>query len=118
MTPDVPPAAPADSSTTAERTPSAERVAALRTRVHDLFGGLRSDLEALVRIPSVSNREFDQAFVEQSAEAVAALLRGAGLEDATVLRVPGCSGGGGPPPRSGRRAHGPAVRAPRRAARR
>ncbi|CAL8979114.1 Succinyl-diaminopimelate desuccinylase [Cellulomonas sp. T2.31MG-18] len=69
--------------------PSAERVAALRARVHDLFGGLRSDLEALVRIPSVSNREFDQAFVEQSAEAVAALLRGAGLEDATVLRVPG-----------------------------
>ncbi|OZB46621.1 MAG: dipeptidase, partial [Cellulomonas sp. 14-74-6] len=50
---------------------------------------MRSDLEALVRIPSVSNREFDQAFVEQSAEAVAALLRGAGLEDATVLRVPG-----------------------------
>lgn len=89
MTADVPPAASADSSTRAEDLPSAERVAALRARVHDLFGGLRSDLEALVRIPSVSNREFDQAFVERSAEAVAALLRGAGLEDATVLRVPG-----------------------------
>ncbi|WP_378102171.1 dipeptidase [Cellulomonas sp. T2.31MG-18] len=89
MTSDVPPAPSADSSTRAEHVPSAERVAALRARVHDLFGGLRSDLEALVRIPSVSNREFDQAFVEQSAEAVAALLRGAGLEDATVLRVPG-----------------------------
>lgn len=89
MTSDVSPAAPAASSTRAEHLPSAERVAALRARVHDLFGGLRGDLEALVRIPSVSNREFDQAFVEQSAEAVAALLRGAGLEDATVLRVPG-----------------------------
>jgi len=89
VTADVPPAASADSSTRAERTPSAERVTALRARVHDLFGGLRSDLEALVRIPSVSNREFDQGFVEQSAEAVAALLRGVGLEDATVLRVPG-----------------------------
>lgn len=89
MTSDVPPAAPADPSTSAERTPSAERVAVLRARVHDLFSGVRNDLEALIRIPSVSNREFDQAFVEQSAEAVAALLRDAGLADATVLRVPG-----------------------------
>ena len=34
------------------------------------FGALRADLEALVRIPSVSNAEFDQAHVAASADAV------------------------------------------------
>ena len=42
--------------------------------------GLRADLEALTRIPSVSLDAFDQAHVEASAEATAALLRAEGLE--------------------------------------
>jgi len=57
----------------------------LRSRVHDLFPALRADLEALVRIPSVSAPAFDQAHVASSAEAVAELLRGAGLDEVQVL---------------------------------
>ncbi len=41
---------------------------------------VRADLEALVRIPSVSASSFDQSQVARSAEAVAALLRAEGLE--------------------------------------
>ncbi len=87
MTADLTPATATDHLAGERRTPSPERVAELRERVGRLFAPLRADLEALVRIPSVSNREFDQAFVEQSAAAVAELLRGAGLKDAAVLRV-------------------------------
>ncbi|HQY34257.1 MAG TPA: dipeptidase, partial [Actinotalea sp.] len=57
----------------------------LRARVAAGFGDLRADLEALVRIPGVSSPAFDQAHVQDSAEAVATLLRGAGLADARVL---------------------------------
>ena len=42
--------------------------------------GLRQDLEALTRIPSVTLDAFDQAHVEASAEATADLLRAEGLE--------------------------------------
>ncbi|WP_425412297.1 dipeptidase [Luteipulveratus mongoliensis] len=42
--------------------------------------GVRADLEALTRIPSVSLDSFDQAEVDRSAEAVAELLRAEGLE--------------------------------------
>jgi acetylornithine deacetylase/succinyl-diaminopimelate desuccinylase-like protein len=52
----------------------------LRTTVAGLMPGVRSDLEALTRIPSVSLDAFDQAHVEASAEATAALLRAEGLE--------------------------------------
>ena len=89
MTADLPTTPAADAPAGGHRTPSPERVAELRDRVRAQFGPLRADLEALVRIPSVSNREFDQAHVERSAQAVAVLLRGAGLPDADVLRVPG-----------------------------
>ncbi|WP_101397149.1 dipeptidase [Phycicoccus duodecadis] len=41
---------------------------------------VRADLEALTRIPSVSLDAFDQAHVEASAEATAALLRAEGCE--------------------------------------
>jgi acetylornithine deacetylase/succinyl-diaminopimelate desuccinylase-like protein len=61
-------------------------VAALRARVEALFPALQADLEDLVRIPSVSAAAFDQAHVAASAEAVAALLRGAGLPDVQILR--------------------------------
>nr|WP_231384087.1 dipeptidase [Cellulomonas sp. URHD0024] len=68
---------------------SDERTEALRLRTTDLFGALRADLEALVRIPSVSNAEFDQAHVVASADAVAGLLRGVGFDDVQVLQVDG-----------------------------
>ncbi|GAA2722722.1 dipeptidase [Cellulomonas aerilata] len=56
-----------------------------RSRVAEEFPGLRADLESLVRIPSVSNAAFDQAHVRAGAEAVAGLLRDAGLPDVRVL---------------------------------
>ncbi|MGZ4720385.1 M20/M25/M40 family metallo-hydrolase, partial [Oryzihumus sp.] len=56
-----------------------DRIDALRTRIAELMPGLRQDLEALTRIPSVSLDAFDQSHVEASAEAVAALLRAEGL---------------------------------------
>ena len=58
---------------------SADQISALRERVHGLAPGLRADLETLTRIPSVSLTAFDQAHVEASAEATAALLRAEGL---------------------------------------
>lgn len=73
------------------------RVAELRARVADRFAALRTDLEALVRIPSVSNLEFDQAHVEASAAAVAALLRDAGVPEVHVLRVERADGTPGAP---------------------
>ncbi len=62
-------------------------VADLRGRVHEAFAGIRTDLEALVRVPSVSNADFDQAHVAASAEAVVELLRGAGMAEVQVLRA-------------------------------
>ena len=59
---------------------SPDQISALRDRVAALVPGLRADLEALTRIPSVSLDAFDQAHVEASAEATAALLRAEGLE--------------------------------------
>ncbi|GMA89063.1 hypothetical protein GCM10025868_43130 [Angustibacter aerolatus] len=49
---------------------------------------MRADLERLVRIPSVSAQAFDQAHVDASAEAVADLLRQAGL-DVEIVREGG-----------------------------
>src|SRR3954463_6824011 len=46
---------------------------------------VRADLEALVRIPSVSAASFDQSQVARSAEAVAALLRAEGLETEVIV---------------------------------
>ncbi|MCR6690291.1 dipeptidase [Cellulomonas sp.] len=74
-----------------------DRVDALRERVARAFPDLRAELETLVRIPSVSNGEFDQAHVEASAEHVAGLLRGAGIDDVRVLRVTGADGTVGRP---------------------
>ena len=66
-----------------------DRLQALRAAVAREMPGVRRDLEALVRIPSVSALAFDQAYVEASAEAVAELLRGAGLQDVELLREGG-----------------------------
>ena len=59
---------------------STDQVSALKATVADLMPGLRADLEALTRIPSVSLDAFDQGHVEASAEATAALLRAEGLQ--------------------------------------
>ena len=61
----------------------------LRARVAALMPAVRADLEALVRIPSVSAPAFDQSHVQASAEAVAALLRGVGMPEVEILRVDG-----------------------------
>lgn len=70
--------------------------AALRSAVHDSFEAIVSDLIELVSIPSVSASSHDQAHVRHSAEHVADLLRGAGLE-AEVLAVRGPDGAMGRP---------------------
>jgi cysteinylglycine-S-conjugate dipeptidase len=57
-----------------------DQIEDLRTTVSFLMPGIRADLEALTRIPSVSLDAFDQAHVEASAEATAELLRAEGLE--------------------------------------
>ena len=58
----------------------------LRAAVDDLFPALQDDLISLVRIPSVAMDAFDPAHVEASAQAVAELLRGAGLPEVEILR--------------------------------
>ncbi|MGL4743635.1 MAG: dipeptidase [Dermatophilaceae bacterium] len=60
----------------------------LRARVRDLMPRLRTDLEALTRIPSVSLDGFDQTHVEASAQATMALLRAEGL-DVEIVREGG-----------------------------
>ncbi|WP_432562846.1 dipeptidase [Kineococcus sp. SYSU DK003] len=62
-----------------------DRTAVLRTASAAQDAATRADLEALVRIPSVSARAFDQAHVAASAQAVAELLRGAGLPQVDVV---------------------------------
>jgi acetylornithine deacetylase/succinyl-diaminopimelate desuccinylase-like protein len=65
-----------------------DQISALKTTVAGLMPGLRKDLEDLTRIPSVSLDAFDQAQVEASAEATAALLRAEGL-DVEIVREGG-----------------------------
>lgn len=75
-------------STSSVNSPDPARLDALRRRTTDVLPGVRADLEALTRIPSVSLDSFDQAHVEASAEAVAGLLRAEGL-DTTIVREGG-----------------------------
>lgn len=58
--------------------------ATLRDRVAELMPRIRSDLETLVRIPSVSHPGHDPAEVRRSAEATAKILRDAGSETKIV----------------------------------
>jgi acetylornithine deacetylase/succinyl-diaminopimelate desuccinylase-like protein len=88
-------------SAQAQQSPS--DVERLRLRIRELFGQVRADLERLVRIPSVSVQSFDQAHVQASADAVAELLRGAGLPEVEQLRV-SVDGYQGAPAVVGRRA--------------
>jgi cysteinylglycine-S-conjugate dipeptidase len=52
----------------------------LRAAVARALPGVRADLERLVRIPGIAFDGFDHSQVERSAEAVAELLHGCGLE--------------------------------------
>lgn len=54
-------------------------VETLRARVRELMPGIRADLEALIRIPSVSLGAFDQEHVDASAQATAQLFAAEGF---------------------------------------
>jgi acetylornithine deacetylase/succinyl-diaminopimelate desuccinylase-like protein len=71
--------------------------AELRAAVARVMPGVTEDLKALVRIPGIAFDGFDHSVVERSAEAVAKLLRGAGLPDVRIVR------NGGQPAVIGRR---------------
>jgi cysteinylglycine-S-conjugate dipeptidase len=64
------------------------RVDELRAAVARVLPGVRADLEALVRIPSVSADPWASDAMRRSAEAVSSLLAGEGL-DVEVLHVEG-----------------------------
>ena len=66
--------------------------ASIRAAVRDVMPSVRADLEALVRIPSVSADPGRADDVRRSAEATAELFRGEGFEDVQIL-----SAGGGAP---------------------
>jgi acetylornithine deacetylase/succinyl-diaminopimelate desuccinylase-like protein len=60
----------------------------LRAAIAREMPGVRADLESLVRIPGIAFDGFDHSQVERSAEAVAGLLRGCGL-DTQIVRGEG-----------------------------
>jgi len=72
----------------------------LRAAIARELPGVRADLERLVRIPGIAFEGFDHSQVERSAEAVAELLRGCGL-DTQIVRY------GGQPAVIGRKAAPP-----------
>jgi cysteinylglycine-S-conjugate dipeptidase len=57
--------------------------------VQQVLPSVRADLEELVRIPSVSADPAAAPYVRASAEAAAALLRGAGLPEVDILGIDG-----------------------------
>ena len=61
----------------------------LITAVNDTFDQIRSDLESLVRIPSVSAADFDPGEVRRSAEAVRRLLEDEGFHNVQLLELEG-----------------------------
>jgi cysteinylglycine-S-conjugate dipeptidase len=63
--------------------------AKLRAALSEAMPGVLEDLKALVRIPGIAFDGFDHSVVERSAEAVAQLLRAAGLPDVRIVRAQG-----------------------------
>ena len=61
----------------------------IRAAIARELPGVRQDLERLVRIPSIAFPGYDHSQVERSAEAVAELLRGAGVPDVQIVRSGG-----------------------------
>ncbi|MEP7089540.1 MAG: dipeptidase [Nocardioidaceae bacterium] len=62
---------------------------AIRATVHDVMPSVRADLEALVRIPSVSADPARRDDVRRSAEATAELFRAEGFHDVQILSAAG-----------------------------
>jgi acetylornithine deacetylase/succinyl-diaminopimelate desuccinylase-like protein len=60
----------------------------IRARFSDVFPPVRTDLERLVRIPSVSFKGFDPENVRRSADLTREILEASGLES-QILEVPG-----------------------------
>jgi len=81
--------------TSAEPYPLGPRVVGFRPPTHeDLafavdadFARTRHELESLIRIPSVSDSDFDTAELECSAQAVAGLLRSSGVSQVRLLEI-------------------------------
>src|SRR5881394_2342801 len=63
--------------------------AELRAAVSRVLPRVVDDLIELARIPGIAFDGFDHSIVERSAEAVATLLRGAGLPDVRIVRKGG-----------------------------
>ncbi len=70
-------------------TPTPQTLDQLRDAVRDVLPSVRADLDALVRIPSVSADPARAEDVRRSAEATAALFRAEGFDDVQVLVVAG-----------------------------
>ncbi|WP_299303613.1 dipeptidase [uncultured Brachybacterium sp.] len=68
-----------------------DEVAALRARLEPLLPAAIDDLKDLVRIPSIAFDGYDRQPVQRSAEAVAELLRGAGMAEVSIESVDGGS---------------------------
>ncbi len=63
--------------------------AAVREAVESLMSTLRSDLEALVRIPSVAFPGYPPQEVRRAADEVARILRDAGYDEVRLIDLPG-----------------------------
>jgi cysteinylglycine-S-conjugate dipeptidase len=61
----------------------------IRAALDQAYPAVRTDLERLIRIPSVSFRGFDPGEVRRSAEASAEILEASGLDDVRFLEVEG-----------------------------
>jgi len=61
----------------------------LRVAADDLFPSIQADLEDLIRIPSISAPAYGSEGVARAAEATAELLRRAGFDGVSLLRIPG-----------------------------
>jgi acetylornithine deacetylase/succinyl-diaminopimelate desuccinylase-like protein len=61
----------------------------VRAAIAAQFPGVRADLESLVRIPGIAFAGFDHSVLDTSAQAVADLLRGAGLPDVRIVKAGG-----------------------------
>ncbi|MGH2738897.1 MAG: dipeptidase [Actinomycetota bacterium] len=59
----------------------------LREHVEEVLPGVRTNLEGLIRIPSVSAPGFDPAHVRASADAAAEVLEAAGTKEVRLLEV-------------------------------
>src|SRR5699024_8882547 len=80
-----------DPSSRPVRTGDVQEVEALRARLETLLPNAVEDLQDLVRIPSIAFEGYDREPVRRSAEAVAELLRGAGMAEVSIESVEGGS---------------------------